>query len=41
VVDLSGVEDLAQAQALTRSELEGLAADAPVILIAMPPGPPA
>ena len=38
VVDLSGVENLEQALALAASELDGLADDAPVALIGVPPG---
>jgi N-methylhydantoinase A len=36
VVDLSGVEDLAQAQALAASETESLPQDSTIVLIAMP-----
>ena len=36
VIDLSGVETLAQAQALTASELESLGTDAALVLIAVP-----
>ncbi|MDX2156368.1 MAG: hydantoinase/oxoprolinase family protein [Hyphomicrobiaceae bacterium] len=38
VIDLSGVEDLAQAIALAGSELETIDPDAAIVLIAMPPG---
>jgi N-methylhydantoinase A/oxoprolinase/acetone carboxylase beta subunit len=38
VVDLSGVETLDQALALAASELDGLADDVPVALVAVPPG---
>ncbi len=38
LVDLTGVEDLEQAQALARSELEGKAGETPVALVAMPAG---
>ncbi|MGE0699929.1 MAG: hydantoinase/oxoprolinase family protein [Hyphomicrobiaceae bacterium] len=37
LVDLSGVEDLAQAQALARGELEGKPDGMAVVLVAMPP----
>lgn len=40
LVDLSGVEEEAQAAALTATELNGAAPDTPVVLIAMPPGHP-
>ncbi len=38
LVDLSGVESLAQAVALATSDLDGRAADVVVALVAMPPG---
>ena len=38
VIDLSGIETLEQAMALAASELDGLADDAPVALIGVPPG---
>ena len=38
LVDLSGVETLAQAEALAASELEGLAEDVAVALVAVPLG---
>jgi hypothetical protein len=38
LVDLTGVEDLAQTMALAASELEGRPADTPVALVAMPAG---
>lgn len=38
LVDLSGVENLAQAQALATSELTSIPHDTPLALIAMPPG---
>ena len=40
VVDLSGVESLAQALALASSELESVARDALLVLIGMPVGEP-
>ena len=40
VVDLSGVESLAQALALAESELEAVAGDTRLVLIAMPVGAP-
>jgi len=38
LVDLTGVEDLAQAQALALSELESISPETPIALIAMPVG---
>jgi hypothetical protein len=38
LVDLSGVEDLEQAQALAASELDAKPAELPVALVAMPVG---
>ena len=38
LVDLSGVESLAQALALATSELDGKPANLAVALVAMPPG---
>ena len=40
VVDLSGVESLAQARALATSELADIAGDATVALVGMPAGAP-
>ena len=37
VVDLSGVNSIDQAMAVTRSELDGLTADASIALIGIPP----
>jgi N-methylhydantoinase A len=37
LIDLSGVNSIDQAMAVTRSELDGLAADASIALIGIPP----